>query len=128
MSSLLAMGRNFPVETRAQGFFVAEGLRSLGCPCLTGGKSGVGLGEFGGQGTCFLSDASTVQLYGLQLYEVFSELLHLCQEGYGIVGPFKKSGMGSRIQSAEKIAATMVGKPKVLGGENWQGSGASTGF
>ena len=71
VSSLLAMGRNFPVETRAQGFFVAEGLRSLGCPCLTGGKSGVGLGEFGGQGTCFLSDASTVQLYGLQLYEVF---------------------------------------------------------
>ena len=44
------------------------------------------------------------------------------------MGPFKKSGMGSRIQSAEKIAATMVGKPKVLGGENWQGSGASTGL
>jgi hypothetical protein len=116
VSSLLAMGRNFPVESRAQGFFSAERLRGLGCPRLTGGKSGVGLGEFGGQGTCFLSDASTVQLNGLEFYEVFSELLHLCQEGYGIVGPFKKSGTGSRIQSAATIAATMVGKPNRVGG------------
>jgi len=116
VSSLLAMGRNFPVESRAQGFFSAERLRGLGCPRLTGGKSGVGLGEFGGQGTCFLSDASTVQLNGLEFHEVFSELLHLCQEGYGIVGPFKKSGTGSRIQSAATIAATMVGKPNRVGG------------
>jgi hypothetical protein len=42
--------------------------------------------------------------------------LHLCQEGYGIVGPFKKSGTGSRIQSAATIAATMVGKPNRVGG------------
>lgn len=128
VSSLLAMGRNFPVESRAQGFLGAEGLRGRGGPRLTGGKSGVGLREFGRQGTRFLSDASTVQLYGLQFYEVFSELLHLCQEGYGIVGPFKKSGTGSRIQLTVTIAATMVSKPTMVGGENWQGSGASTGF
>jgi len=51
-----------------------------------------GLGELGGQGACLLDDAGPVQFDSLQLYEVFNQLLHPCQEGYGIGALFRKCG------------------------------------
>ena len=49
-----------------------------GCEC------GVSLGKLCGQRARLLGQADSLQFDGLQLYEVFNQLLHLCQEGYGI--------------------------------------------
>ena len=42
------------------------------------------LRKLGGQRTRLLCQADSLHFDGLQLYEVFNQLLHLCQEEYGI--------------------------------------------
>ena len=42
------------------------------------------IGKLGGQRARLLGQSDSLQFDGLQLYEVFNQLLHLCQEEYGI--------------------------------------------
>lgn len=82
--ALLAMLGNFAFEAGAKRFLAGQNTRGFGCQLLGGCEGAVSLGEFGGQGAGLLSQAGSFQFDGLQLYEVFNQLLHLCQEGYGI--------------------------------------------
>ena len=51
---------------------------------LGGRKCSIGLSELGRQSTHLLGEAGTLKFDSLQLYEVFNQWLHPCQEGYGI--------------------------------------------
>jgi len=57
------------------------GFRSL---TLCGCESNAGLSQLGRQSTHLLGEAGTLKFDSLQLYEVFNQWLHPCQEGYGI--------------------------------------------
>ena len=82
--SLLAMIGNVAFEAGAKRFLAAECAGGLGGLLLGGCECGLSLGELGGQGARLLGEAGSLQFEGLQLYEVFNQRLHPCQEGYGI--------------------------------------------
>ena len=80
----LAVFCNVAFEACAEGFFAAECGGGLGCLMLGGSECGSSLDELSGQSARLLSEAGSLQLDGLQFYEVFNQLLHPCQEGYVI--------------------------------------------
>jgi hypothetical protein len=51
---------------------------------LRGGQSSRSLSDFCRQGASSEGEPGTLQIYMLQLYEVFNVFLHPCQEVYGI--------------------------------------------
>ena len=89
---LLAVAGDLAFEAGAERFLAAEGGGGLLSLTLSGSEGSLRLGELGGQGACLLDDAGPVQFDSLQLYEVFNQLLHPCQEGYGIGALFRKCG------------------------------------
>lgn len=88
----LAVAGDLTLEPGAERVFVAERGRGFGGFALGGGEFGGGLGDLSGQGAQGLGDAGALQIYLLQLYEMFNMRLHPWIEVYGIGHGLRKWG------------------------------------
>jgi hypothetical protein len=65
------------VKAGAQRVLAAERGRGLGGLALCSRQPGMRLGDFRGQCTQLLVEASTIKIDGLKLYEILNEGMHL---------------------------------------------------
>lgn len=82
--AFLAMLCDLALEPSTQRFLATERAGSFSGDVLGGPECGLSVGELSRKRTHLIGEAHVLKFDGLKLYEIFNELLHLCQEGYGI--------------------------------------------